>query len=119
MLIFLKGKRQKMEVWHLVLLAVTGCVAGFINVMAGGGSLLTMPVMVMMGMPMIAMQRINMIMAMEMTMIVMKGTNMSMAIPMAILMVKSLLTTMMMTKMPSGTRSIICGSNCRTLARIT
>jgi len=39
-----------MEIWQLALLAGTGCVAGFINVMAGGGSLLTMPVMVFLGM---------------------------------------------------------------------
>jgi len=34
-----------MEPWHYPLLAAVGAVAGFINVMAGGGSLLTMPVM--------------------------------------------------------------------------
>ena len=39
-----------MEPWHIILLAAAGCVAGFINVMAGGGSLLTMPVMVLIGM---------------------------------------------------------------------
>ena len=39
-----------MEIWQLALLAGTGCVAGFVNVMAGGGSLLTMPVMVLLGM---------------------------------------------------------------------
>ena len=38
-----------MEIWQLLLLGAVGCVAGFINVMAGGGSLLTMPIMVMMG----------------------------------------------------------------------
>lgn len=36
---------------ELVLLFVAGLVAGFVNVMAGGGSLLTMPVMVFMGLP--------------------------------------------------------------------
>lgn len=40
-----------MDLWQLILLAIIGCLAGFINVMAGGGSLLTMPVMVFMGMP--------------------------------------------------------------------
>ncbi len=40
-----------MEVWQLVVLVAVGCVAGFVNVNAGGGSLLTMPVMVFMGMP--------------------------------------------------------------------
>jgi len=39
-----------LTVWQIVLLGIVGCVAGFVNVMAGGGSLLTMPVMVMMGM---------------------------------------------------------------------
>ena len=40
-----------MDLWQLILLALIGCLTGFINVMAGGGSLLTMPVMVLMGMP--------------------------------------------------------------------
>ncbi len=40
-----------MDLWQLILLAIIGCLTGFINVMAGGGSLLTMPVMVLMGMP--------------------------------------------------------------------
>lgn len=39
-----------MDLWQLILLAIIGCLTGFINVMAGGGSLLTMPVMVFMGM---------------------------------------------------------------------
>lgn len=39
-----------MDLWALLLLAVIGCVAGFINVVAGGGSLLTMPVMIFLGM---------------------------------------------------------------------
>ncbi len=34
-----------------VVLALVGILAGFVNVMAGGGSLLVMPVMVMMGLP--------------------------------------------------------------------
>lgn len=37
--------------WQLVMLAGVGAVAGFINVMAGGGSLLTMPAMIFMGLP--------------------------------------------------------------------
>jgi uncharacterized membrane protein YfcA len=37
--------------WEAVLLAAVGTVAGFLNVMAGGGSLLTVPVMVFMGLP--------------------------------------------------------------------
>ncbi len=40
-----------MEWWHNPILLAVGCVAGFLNVMAGGGSLLTMPVMVFLGMP--------------------------------------------------------------------
>jgi len=39
-----------MAPWQLLILALIGCLTGFINVMAGGGSLLTMPVMVLMGM---------------------------------------------------------------------
>ena len=38
-----------MELWHYPLLAAVGVLAGFINVMAGGGSLLTMPMMIFMG----------------------------------------------------------------------
>lgn len=40
-----------MELWQLGLLCAIGIVAGFLNVMAGGGSLLTVPVMVFMGVP--------------------------------------------------------------------
>jgi len=41
-----------MEVWYLVLLAVAGVVAGFLNVLAGGGSLIVLPIMVLLlGMP--------------------------------------------------------------------
>jgi uncharacterized membrane protein YfcA len=39
------------ELWQLCLLSAIGVVAGFLNVMAGGGSLLTVPVMVFMGVP--------------------------------------------------------------------
>ena len=35
----------------LGLLGLTGIAAGFINTLAGGGSMLTLPVMMMMGMP--------------------------------------------------------------------
>ncbi len=41
---------MELEIWQAALLCAVGCVAGFLNVMAGGGSLLAMPVMVMMGM---------------------------------------------------------------------
>ena len=40
-----------MEVWQGLVLLVAGCFAGFLNVMAGGGSLLTVPIMVFMGIP--------------------------------------------------------------------
>ncbi len=37
--------------WHYVLLMLSGIAAGFMNVMAGGGSMLTVPVMVFLGLP--------------------------------------------------------------------
>ncbi|NNF16348.1 MAG: sulfite exporter TauE/SafE family protein [Gammaproteobacteria bacterium] len=40
-----------MEYWQPLLLMATGIVAGFMNVMAGGGSMLTLPVMVFIGLP--------------------------------------------------------------------
>ncbi len=40
-----------MEPGQYLLLAAVGCLAGFINVMAGGGSLLTLPVMIFFGIP--------------------------------------------------------------------
>lgn len=40
-----------MEPWQIALLTLVGIVAGWLNVMAGGGSLLTVPIMVFMGMP--------------------------------------------------------------------
>jgi len=40
-----------MEIWQGLILLVAGCFAGFLNVMAGGGSLLTVPIMVFMGIP--------------------------------------------------------------------
>jgi len=39
------------EIWQLALLVGVGIAAGFLNVMAGGGSLLTIPVMLFMGVP--------------------------------------------------------------------
>ena len=39
---------MNIELWELLALAGVGCAAGFVNVMAGGGSLLTMPAMVLM-----------------------------------------------------------------------
>lgn len=41
----------ELTLWQDLLLAAIGVIAGFLNVMAGGGSLLTVPVMVFMGMP--------------------------------------------------------------------
>jgi uncharacterized membrane protein YfcA len=38
-----------MELWHYLLLAVLGVIAGTFNVLAGGGSLLTLPAMVFLG----------------------------------------------------------------------
>jgi uncharacterized membrane protein YfcA len=40
-----------LEPWQLGLLTGVGLVGGFLNVLAGGGSLLTVPVMVFLGMP--------------------------------------------------------------------
>jgi len=40
-----------MEIWQGLVLMLVGCIAGFMNVMAGGGSLLTVPVMIFMGIP--------------------------------------------------------------------
>jgi len=40
-----------MELWYGLILFLAGCIAGFVNVMAGGGSLLTVPIMVFMGIP--------------------------------------------------------------------
>lgn len=41
---------QHIELWKYILLAITGLVAGIINVMSGGGSLLTLPVLILAGM---------------------------------------------------------------------
>ena len=40
-----------MEYWQILLLIIVGTFAGWINVMAGGGSLLTIPVMLFMDIP--------------------------------------------------------------------
>lgn len=42
---------MELALWHALLLVAVGAVAGFLNVMAGGGSLLTVPVLVFMGLP--------------------------------------------------------------------
>jgi uncharacterized membrane protein YfcA len=40
-----------MDVWSYAILGAVGLIAGFLNVMAGGGSLLTVPVMLFLGLP--------------------------------------------------------------------
>jgi uncharacterized membrane protein YfcA len=40
-----------LALWQYLLLTCAGVIAGWLNVMAGGGSMLTVPVMVFMGMP--------------------------------------------------------------------
>ncbi|MEM7387374.1 MAG: sulfite exporter TauE/SafE family protein, partial [Verrucomicrobiota bacterium] len=40
-----------LEYWQLALLAALGIIAGVLNVIAGGGSLLTLPTMIFMGLP--------------------------------------------------------------------
>jgi uncharacterized membrane protein YfcA len=40
-----------MELWQGLLLIAAGIFAGFINTLAGGGSLLTLPIMIFMGLP--------------------------------------------------------------------
>lgn len=40
-----------LELWQAGLLAAVGVLGGFLNVMAGGGSLITVPVMVFLGLP--------------------------------------------------------------------
>ncbi|MFT5134493.1 MAG: putative membrane protein YfcA, partial [Gammaproteobacteria bacterium] len=40
-----------MEYWQGITLLLVGILAGFINVMAAGGSMITVPVMVFLGIP--------------------------------------------------------------------
>ncbi len=42
---------EHLEWWQLLILAAVGCFAGTMNVLAGGGSLLTLPLMVFLGVP--------------------------------------------------------------------
>ena len=42
---------MELETWQLVSLSILGVIAGMLNVIAGGGSLLTLPAMVLMGVP--------------------------------------------------------------------
>jgi len=39
------------DVWQLIILAAVGMVSGFLNVLAGGGSLLTLPLLIFIGLP--------------------------------------------------------------------
>ena len=38
-------------VWQIPLILITGIAAGFLNVIAGGGSLLTLPMLIFLGLP--------------------------------------------------------------------
>ena len=40
-----------MELWQILILVIAGMLSGWLNVMAGGGSLLTVPIMLFMDMP--------------------------------------------------------------------
>ena len=47
-----KGIETEMQlVWQIPLILITGFAAGFVNVMSGGGSLLTLPVLIFRGLP--------------------------------------------------------------------
>lgn len=48
---FYGSRALDIEIWKIGLLFVTGVVSGWINVLAGGGSILSVPVMVFLGMP--------------------------------------------------------------------
>ena len=40
-----------MEIYKYIMVVAVGLIAGFINTVAGGGSLLTLPVLIFMGLP--------------------------------------------------------------------
>ncbi len=40
-----------MEIWHIPVVFTIGILAGFMNTLAGGGSLLTLPILIFMGLP--------------------------------------------------------------------
>src|SRR5574341_697919 len=40
-----------MEIWQIPVIFTTGVVAGFINTLAGGGSLITLPMLIFLGLP--------------------------------------------------------------------
>lgn len=40
-----------MEIWHIPVVFIVGIISGFINTLAGGGSLLTLPILIFLGLP--------------------------------------------------------------------
>ena len=40
-----------MEIWQIPVIFTIGVIAGFINTLAGGGSLLTLPMLIFLGLP--------------------------------------------------------------------
>ena len=42
---------MSMQPWHVVLIVAAGTLAGFMNTLAGGGSILTLPVLIFLGLP--------------------------------------------------------------------
>ena len=42
---------MELAAWEVVVLILAGLAGGFINVMAGGGSVITVPVMIFLGVP--------------------------------------------------------------------
>lgn len=42
---------MNVDVWQLVILAAVGVVCGFLNILAGGGSLLSLPLLIFIGLP--------------------------------------------------------------------
>ncbi len=40
-----------MEIWHIPVVFIAGVIAGFLNTLAGGGSLLTLPILIFLGLP--------------------------------------------------------------------
>ncbi|WP_109830004.1 sulfite exporter TauE/SafE family protein [Reichenbachiella versicolor] len=42
---------ENLTIWHYLLVIVLGTVAGFVNVVSAGGSLMTMPLLIFMGLP--------------------------------------------------------------------
>jgi len=40
-----------MEIWHIPVVFIAGVIAGLINTLAGGGSLLSLPILIFLGLP--------------------------------------------------------------------